>query len=107
MAAVEKAFPDAQIVYFNLNEDGYMALQIGVIDAYACDKNMMTFAAANLKGVEVLDEVIDSIDIVVGISPKRPDLVDDINSFIAQIKADGTYADMYDRWLQTPAGGHP
>jgi len=99
MTAVEKAFPDAQIVYFNLNEDGYLALQKGVIDAYAYDKNMMTFAATSLEGVEVLDEVIDNIDIVVGISPKRPDLVDDINSFIAKIIADGTYADMFDRWF--------
>ena len=70
-----------------------------MIDAFAYDKAMMTFAAAYLKGVEVLDEVVDSIDIVVGISPKRPDLVDDINAFIAEIKADGTYDDMYDRWV--------
>ncbi len=99
MTAIERAFPDATIIYYNTNEDGYLAVQKGMIDAFAYDKAMMTFAAANLKGVEVLDEVVDSIDIVVGISPKRPDLVDDINAFIAEIKADGTYDDMYDRWV--------
>jgi polar amino acid transport system substrate-binding protein len=99
MTAIERAFPDATIIYYNTYEDGYLAVQKGMIDAFAYDKAMMTFAAAYLKGVEVLDEVVDSIDIVVGISPKRPDLVDDINAFIAATKADGTYDDMYDRWV--------
>ena len=107
MTAIEKAFPDATIVYYNSTEDGYLAVQKGMIDAFAYDKAMMTFAAANLKGVEVLDEVIDSIGIVVGISPKRPDLVDDINAFIAEIKADGTYDDMYDRWVNQASGVLP
>lgn len=107
MTAIEKAFPDATITYYNTTEDGYLAVQKGMIDAFAYDKAMMTFAAANLKGVEVLDDVIDSIDIVVGISPKRPDLVDDINAFIAEIKADGTYDDMYDRWVNQASGVLP
>ncbi len=107
MVAVEAAFPKARIEYFQSNHDGYLAVRSGKIDAYAYDKDQMTFAAANLGDVELLDEVIHSTPVVAGINPQRTDLVDPVNAFIAQIKADGTYADMFDRWVTKATGVLP
>lgn len=107
MTAAEKAFPQATIEYYQTNHDGYMAVQTGKIDAFAYDRVMMTFASANLDGVELIDEPIASTDIVIGISMTRPDLVEPINAFIRQIKADGTFDDMYDRWIVKASGTMP
>ena len=35
-----------------------------------------------------------------GISPKKPELKNEVNAFIDAYKANGTYQDMYDRWVK-------
>ena len=55
-----------------------------------------------LKGVRLLDENMQYLThIAVGISvvSKIPDLENKVNTFIEQLRADGTLDDMYSRWV--------
>ena len=99
---VRKLYPGAEI-YIMEKFSGYEALAQGKIDAYVYDRKQMELALENgLKGVRLLDGSIgDPTRIAIGISDRSdiPDIEDKVNSFIDEIKADGTLDDMYDRWV--------
>ena len=101
--AVKKEFPLASIMYFTDKFMGYEAVAQGKIDAFVFDRLQMEMSIENgQKGVHLLDEDIDdSLQIAVGISSvsKIPDLENKINTFIAEIRADGTLDDMFQRWV--------
>lgn len=99
MYHAEKAFPDAELMYFMSNIDAYEAVRTGKIDAYAYDRDIMSFAVAKTSDLELIDEPIDYVDIVVGVGKDKAGLLEEVNAFIARIKADGTYDDMYSRWI--------
>ena len=98
---VNESYPNAQIVYIEKYQ-GYIALEQGKLDAYVYDKLQMELAIANgQSGVRVLDETIGTpvgIALGIGNDPSVPDLKDQVNSFIRDIRADGTLDDMYNRW---------
>ena len=102
MLAVEEEFPDAELVYLELNE-GLEALSLGKIDAYVYGLRQMKLALeSGKKGLKLLDEYMDTkVHIAVGLSPvsKVEGLEDKINAFIDEIRKDGTLDDMYRRWV--------
>ena len=99
----EKEFTNAEIVYFTENVSAYEAVAQGKADAYVFERAQIQLAIdSGLRGVHLLDENMDeSIRVAVGISPvsRIPDLKGKLNAFIAELKADGTLDDMYDRWV--------
>ncbi len=101
MTVSEAYFKEAQVQYFGALTDGYMAVWTKRIDAFAFDRQNMIYAARQNPDLAILDEGLRKVDIVVGIAPKHPPkLLDEINSFIARYRADGTYEDMYARWVK-------
>ena len=102
-ALAEKEFPKAKIVYLEENTIAYESVAQGKIDAYVFERAQMQKAIDNgRKGVRLLDENLDeSVSIGVGISPvsEIPDLLNRMNTFIREIKADGTLDDMLRRWI--------
>ena len=99
----ENEFTNAEIVYFTDNVSAYEAVAQGKADAYVFERSQMQLALdSGLRGVHLLDENMDEdIRVAVGISPvsRIPDLKGKLNSFIAELKADGTLDEMYDRWV--------
>jgi len=99
----EKEFTNAQFVYFTENVSAYNAVAQGKADAFVFERSQMQMAIDNgIKGVHLLDENMDEeIRIAAGISPvsRIPDLKAKMNAFIAEIKANGTLDEMYDRWV--------
>ena len=102
MFAVEKYLPDAQHVDFYDSLTGYEALRVGQLDAFVFERKQMQIAINNgLTGVVLLpDNLGENTEVAVGLSRRSsiPDLKGTINKFIAELKADGTLDDMYDRW---------
>ena len=102
-AIAEKEFPQATIVYFTENVSAYQNVAQGKADAYVFERSQMQMALDNgLQGVHLLDENLEEkIHIAVGISPvsKIPDLKEKLNTFIAEIRANGILDEMYDRWV--------
>ena len=97
----EEMFPKANIVYNNAISDAYLAVENGKSDAFVYGKLYMQYAIASdaLDNLAILDDSLDETDIAVGINPAREDLLPEINSFIQQVKQDGTLDDMYNRWV--------
>ena len=100
---VRKCLPQADIDYYTDNFIGYIAVAQGKLDAYVYDHTQMQLAIDNGQtGVHLLEETLgEPVRIVVGISPASgiPDLENQVNRFIAEIRADGTLDDMFRRWV--------
>ncbi|MDE5932665.1 MAG: transporter substrate-binding domain-containing protein, partial [Lachnospiraceae bacterium] len=111
MYMAEKYLPEAEHKSFSDSTSGYLAISQGKLDGFVYDRVMMEFAIANgLGNVELLEENLgESMDVAVGISPvsQIDDLTDKVNQFLAEVKADGTLEDMYDRWISRAEGTMP
>ena len=100
--AVRRDLPKAKLAYYD-GVDGFMAVKTSKIDAYINDRITMILALKEgFTGVKFLpDSIGEPIKIAIGISRKSkiPGLLGKINNFIAELKADGTLADMKQRWV--------
>ena len=101
--AVQDQLPLAQLIHYNDNLLGFMDVAQGRIDAFVYDVIGLKISMENgVTGVRMLDETMDrQLKICVGISPvsQIPDLEDEVNRFIAELKSDGTLDDMLRRWV--------
>ncbi len=95
-------YPEANYQYYTDLASAYLSVQEGKSDVFVFDKTSMEFALANgLDGVMLLEgDIGDPGYVALGISPKADSsLTEQTNAFIAQILSDGTFEDMYDRWV--------
>ncbi|MDD5170208.1 MAG: transporter substrate-binding domain-containing protein, partial [Syntrophales bacterium] len=99
MTVVEKNFPKSKIEYFNSLHDGYLAVKHGKLDAFAFDRHTLQHVILKNPDLALMDEKIADELIVVGSAPGRKDLMEKVNAFIRKYRADGTYQDMYNRWI--------
>jgi len=99
MTAVENNFPLSKIEYHQSLPDGYLSVKYGKIDAFAFDRHALQYVAVHNPDLALMDEKVGDEFIVVGTAFGREALIKKVNEFIKKYKADGTYQDMYDRWL--------
>ena len=101
--AIRKALPEARLEAYNDKNLGYADVASGRLDAFIFDRSQMELAIQNgVAGVHLLDENLSNVvKVAVGISPVSPipDLKNKINAFIAELRADGTLDDMFNRWV--------
>ena len=100
--AVKDTLPKSTLVYIE-GAEGLMALKTEKIDALIDERAWVNAAfEEGLTGVKVLpDSLPYEIKTAAGISraSKIPDLRAKINRFLAELRNDGTLADMYKRWI--------
>ncbi len=99
MSVGERLFPKAKRVYVNSHSDAYVAVSSGKIDAYLYDRHCLEYIVKQHPELGLLPEKIADENIVIGITPSRPELLPLVNAFIDQYRADGTYQAMYERWI--------
>ena len=108
---VRELLPQAKVAYFTDKFMGYTAVAQGKIDAFAFDRVQMQLSIANGQaGVHLLEENLgEPVRVAVGLSPasRIPDLENQVNRFIAELRADGTLDDMYRRWVVDGNGAMP
>ncbi len=95
-------YPEAEIVAYSDYPLAYEDLKNGRLDAVVQARREMEFAIANgTSGVRLLDENYSKNTVAAGISPvsRIPGLREKFNAFAAQLRADGTLDDMYERWV--------
>ncbi len=103
-AAAKETYPDAEYIYVSSAADGYLAVQSGKADAFAVDKNLYESSVAGGRtGLRVhSDGVVGTPGLAaVAVSPQTelPNALEKINAFLTEIEADGTLADMKQRWI--------
>lgn len=99
---VKQQFSGSTIVPFKSLDDAILALRRREIGAVIDDQYMAAFALDTVPGVgdlEIIPEVVGSVDTAVAVQKKDTRLLEMINEVIAQVKAE----DLYSQWLQEEA----
>jgi polar amino acid transport system substrate-binding protein len=98
-------YPGAKLKYFNTVLDCALAVKTGKADAGVYDKPILLNIAAKNEGLTVLPELI--ADDKYGFAVRKEDtaLKTTIDEVLHELKADGTYQKMMDRWF--PQKGAP
>ncbi len=102
---VRKRFPDAKLEYYNSALDCALAVQGGKADAGAYDLPILKNIAARNEGLWVLPELIEGDQYGFGFQKTDTALKQAVDGVLAELKANGTYADMMKRWF--PDKGKP
>jgi polar amino acid transport system substrate-binding protein len=91
---------DATLVPFNSATDAFAALQAGNVDAVVND---LPVSAELLKeddrGMEIVAQIPTGEQYGFGVSKDTPELLAAINDALAELKADGTYNEIYQKWF--------
>lgn len=98
-----KIYPNAQFIFVNSSSDGALAVSDGKADAYATIKRTYEgMIKSGRKGITIhTDGIIgETGNVSAGISPKTkiPNAKEKIDTFIAEMRANGTLDDMNQRW---------
>ena len=96
---VQRVFPESEILYFEDLGAMCLALEKGKIDAMVCMKQGSDELLLRHPGFRELPsaEMLDTASVC--FSPDRRDLADAFNTFLSEIKADGTYDAMRHNWF--------
>lgn len=98
-------FPRAKFRYFDSVHDAAMAVKTGKTIAAAYDEPILKNFAAKNEGLTVLQDLITVDDYGFAVQPDKRELKMAIDTVIAELKKDGTYRAMQERWL--PRTGNP
>lgn len=93
--------PDAQVSYFNSHPDETAALLSGKIDALVTDEPMARDIVNQTEGLRVLPELFREDSYAFAFPLDRTQLRDEVNAVLAELKADGTLAEIDARWFGT------
>ncbi len=104
-ALVLSKFPDAEFKYFNSVLDACMAVKGGKADAAAYDEPILKNIAAKNPGLIVLPQMITTDNYGFAVNLEEGELKNVIDQLIGEMKSNGDYNLMMERWL--PEVGDP
>ena len=99
----KKLFPNAERVYFNSMADMILAVEQGKIDGYLEDFPFVIPLIWEGRYLEVIEDSMGQVKngFVFPQAEESRQLREQINSFLAQAKADGTIEQLLQKWLGT------
>lgn len=103
--ATKRMIPDCTYVSFETEQEGVMDLVNGKIDAFVYDLPYMALAYKQ-KGegkLVLLDKPFTYEPLAWAIRRGNPDFVNWLDNFMAQVKNDGTYDKIYNKWIMDDA----
>ncbi|WP_417551495.1 transporter substrate-binding domain-containing protein [Marinomonas fungiae] len=102
--AAKKYFPNAQLNLFETSADSVLQVKNGKADAFVYDLpyNAM-YAAQNKGGVVHLDQAFTYEPLGWAIRQDDVNFLNFLNNYLVQIKKDGTYDRIYDKWFNSDA----
>jgi polar amino acid transport system substrate-binding protein len=98
--AARERFPKAEVKSFDDIMDAFAALKSGQLDAVVTGYPNAVQAIKHNPGFWILPEPLQNEDSSVAIKKGNDDLLSAVNALIAELKADGTLADMKKRWFK-------
>ena len=99
---VARKLPRATVEYVKDSISGYVAVSQGKLDGFVYAADLINVAIRNgQEGIRLLDRLGEGYPVAIPVSDHSgiPDLEEKLNQFLEKIQADGTLADMYDRWV--------
>lgn len=102
-----ETMPKARFKEMSYPVDLYLALETKKIDAVVYDRPPLDYVAAARSEFAVLPEDIGIGHLAVVAPLRHEALIEQVNEFIKTYRADGTYDEMYRRWILTKNGKMP
>ena len=102
---VLKKFPDARLKYYNSALDCAIAVKDGKADAACYDQPVLKNIAAKNEGITVLSDVLVDDQYGFAVQPDHAELKSAIDAVLKEIKENGIYNEMMNRWF--PEKGKP
>ena len=96
--AVTDMAPDANILRMSNQTDLMAALESGKVDAAGSESLTLMFNKELLEKYDSVGAGLTPIPIGACVRPDNTELVADFNRFLAEIRRDGTYQQILDRW---------
>jgi polar amino acid transport system substrate-binding protein len=91
---------DATLVPFKNATDAFAALQAGNVDAVVNDLPVSTeLLKDDDRGMEIVAQIPTGEQYGFAVSKDNPELLAAINTALDELKADGTYDDIYEKWF--------
>ncbi|MDY0340163.1 MAG: basic amino acid ABC transporter substrate-binding protein [Coriobacteriia bacterium] len=99
-AWAEETVPDVQIVPFKNATEAFAAAAAGNVDAIVNDLPVSTeLLKQDARGLEVVAQIPTGEQYGFGVSKDNPALRDAINDALAELRADGTYDEIFEKWF--------
>lgn len=92
----------ATVKQYDANSQGWMELQSGTCDAVVIDTAVAQYylKQGGDKDLKIVGEPIKAeYGLAMAVSKDKPELLDKINKAMKDLKADGTYAKLYEKWF--------
>lgn len=99
-AIIEKRYPDVEVLRIDNTADLIQALEAKRCEAVVLDDYIFLYHSQTVKGLDYLEKPL--VTTTMGFcfeKNKNVQLRLKFNEFLAKIKADGTYDEIYDRWM--------
>ena len=99
-AVLEAEHPQIEILRFDSDADLFNALLSGRCNAIAMDFHIFTYFNQVMKDVVALEDTLFTAEMGFCFGKgKNTELREQFNEFLANLKADGTYDEIVDRWI--------
>ncbi len=99
-AWAQENIADATLVPFKNATDAFAALQAGNVDAVVNDLPVSTeLLKEDDRGMEIVAQIPTGEQYGFGVSKDNPGLLAAINKALAELRADGTYDEIYQKWF--------
>ena len=99
-AIVEKDYPEVKVMRVDSPTDMVQALLAKQCEALVMEDYNIHYYLTSVKGLSILPDKMITTEMGVCFEKgKNVELREQFNAFLAQIKADGTYDEIYDRWI--------
>lgn len=95
-----KHFSDATILQYKSPSDVALAVKTGKVDAALFDAEPLREIMRQDDSFGLLGDSLFTFDVGVGFKKDNPELRDQFNRFLAEIKQNGVHRDMIQRWME-------
>ncbi|TKI03347.1 transporter substrate-binding domain-containing protein [Martelella alba] len=99
VAVLSDNYPTVQRMEVEKNEEMFNALESGRADAVVTGKPAALLYAKTRGTAKVLPEPLTHEDYGIAVSKNEPQLRDALNKALAQLKADGTWQELQEKWF--------
>ncbi len=98
-AYATKNYPDAEIMQYQSISDLLLAINSGKADAVFFDHSGLNDILSINKELDILASNVFSVQVGAGFNKDNDELREKFNSFLKEIKANGIYEQMIERWM--------
>lgn len=94
-----KSYPRRNLFQYNSPSDMLLAVKTGSVDAALYDREALIDILRKDPSLGIVGDSLFSVPVGIGFNRNNSALRDRFNQFLKQIRQDGVYADMVDRWM--------